>query len=129
MATFFACLVLPLEIGVLIGIGLNLVSILYHAARPKLLIEVHKVGKFVESDKISQLASEHLKSTRFYFLDEGRHQLSDGHAGSVLSFSVGRLRAKSGDETQFEEGIARGHRLFAHLRRRLYRGKGSLLSL
>ncbi|XP_025411068.1 sodium-independent sulfate anion transporter-like isoform X2 [Sipha flava] len=42
LATFFACLVLPLEIGVLIGIGLNLVSILYHAARPKLLIEVHK---------------------------------------------------------------------------------------
>jgi len=44
LATFFACLVLPLEIGVLIGIGLNLVSILYHAARPKLLIEVHKVS-------------------------------------------------------------------------------------
>lgn len=43
LATFFACLILPLEIGVLIGIGLNLVSILYHAARPKLLIEVHKV--------------------------------------------------------------------------------------
>ncbi|XP_050540922.1 sodium-independent sulfate anion transporter-like isoform X1 [Daktulosphaira vitifoliae] len=42
LATFFACLVLPLEIGVLIGIGLNLVSILYHAARPKILIEVHK---------------------------------------------------------------------------------------
>lgn len=44
LATFFACLALPLEIGVLIGVGLNLVSILYHAARPKLLIEVHKVS-------------------------------------------------------------------------------------
>lgn len=44
LATFFACLILPLEIGVLIGIGLNLVSILYHAARPKLMIEVHKVS-------------------------------------------------------------------------------------
>lgn len=43
LATFFACLILPLEIGVLIGIGLNLVSILYHAARPKLMMEVHKV--------------------------------------------------------------------------------------
>ncbi|VVC45753.1 SLC26A/SulP transporter domain,STAS domain [Cinara cedri] len=42
LATFFACLILPLEIGVLIGIGLNLVSILYHAARPKLMMEVHK---------------------------------------------------------------------------------------
>ncbi|VVC43388.1 SLC26A/SulP transporter domain,STAS domain [Cinara cedri] len=37
--TFFACLVLPLEIGVLFGIGLNLMSILYHAARPKISIK------------------------------------------------------------------------------------------
>ncbi|XP_050540924.1 sodium-independent sulfate anion transporter-like isoform X2 [Daktulosphaira vitifoliae] len=50
LATFFACLVLPLEIGVLIGIGLNLVSILYHAARPKILIEVHKVIEILTKD-------------------------------------------------------------------------------
>lgn len=37
--TFFACLVLPLELGVLFGIGLNLMSILYHAARPKISIK------------------------------------------------------------------------------------------
>lgn len=36
--TFFACLFMPLEIGVLFGIGLNLISILYHAARPKISI-------------------------------------------------------------------------------------------
>ncbi|KAF2885202.1 hypothetical protein ILUMI_20958 [Ignelater luminosus] len=39
LATFIACLVLPLEIGILIGIGLNLLFILYHAARPKISIE------------------------------------------------------------------------------------------
>lgn len=37
--TFFACLVFPLELGVLFGIGLNLMSILYHAARPKISIK------------------------------------------------------------------------------------------
>ncbi|XP_017777984.1 PREDICTED: sodium-independent sulfate anion transporter [Nicrophorus vespilloides] len=37
--TFAACLVLPLEIGILVGIGINLLFILYHAARPKLSIE------------------------------------------------------------------------------------------
>lgn len=42
MSTFFACLFLPLEIGVLVGIGLNLMSILYHAARPKISIQEHK---------------------------------------------------------------------------------------
>ncbi|CAG9773668.1 unnamed protein product [Ceutorhynchus assimilis] len=38
-ATFIACLVLPLELGILIGIGLNVLFILYHAARPKISIE------------------------------------------------------------------------------------------
>ncbi|CAH1389847.1 unnamed protein product [Nezara viridula] len=40
IVTFIACLVLRLEIGILIGIGLNLVSILYHAARPKISMEI-----------------------------------------------------------------------------------------
>lgn len=40
--TFVACLFLPLEIGVLLGIGLNLMSILYHAARPKISIQEYK---------------------------------------------------------------------------------------
>lgn len=48
LATFIACLILPLEIGILIGIGLNLVSILYHAARPKISIEMHKSRAGVE---------------------------------------------------------------------------------
>lgn len=38
-AAFIACLALPLEIGILIGIGLNILFILYHAARPKLRLE------------------------------------------------------------------------------------------
>ncbi|XP_065213099.1 sodium-independent sulfate anion transporter isoform X2 [Planococcus citri] len=48
LATFVACLILPLEIGILIGIGLNLVSILYHAARPKISIEIHKTRAGIE---------------------------------------------------------------------------------
>uniref|UniRef100_A0A1B6DIL8 SLC26A/SulP transporter domain-containing protein n=1 Tax=Clastoptera arizonana TaxID=38151 RepID=A0A1B6DIL8_9HEMI len=42
IATFIACLLLHLEIGILIGIGLNLISILYHAARPKISMEIMK---------------------------------------------------------------------------------------
>ncbi|KAJ8916082.1 hypothetical protein NQ315_004448, partial [Exocentrus adspersus] len=37
--TFIACLVLALEIGILIGVGINLLFILYHAARPKISVE------------------------------------------------------------------------------------------
>ncbi|XP_037956543.1 sodium-independent sulfate anion transporter-like isoform X1 [Teleopsis dalmanni] len=36
---FIACLVLPLEIGILVAIGVNLLFILYHSARPKVSLE------------------------------------------------------------------------------------------
>ncbi|XP_043479223.1 sodium-independent sulfate anion transporter [Leptopilina heterotoma] len=39
IGTFIACLVLQLEIGILFGIGLNVLFILYHAARPKISVE------------------------------------------------------------------------------------------
>lgn len=40
LCTFISCLVLPLECGILIGIGINVIFILYNAARPKLSMEV-----------------------------------------------------------------------------------------
>ncbi|XP_046603494.1 sodium-independent sulfate anion transporter isoform X1 [Neodiprion virginianus] len=39
IATFLACLVLRVEIGILCGIGINVLFILYHAARPKISVE------------------------------------------------------------------------------------------
>lgn len=39
IAAFIACLVLPLEMGILVGIGINVVFILYHASRPKIHME------------------------------------------------------------------------------------------
>lgn len=42
MSTFVACLFFPLEIGVMFGIGLNIMSILYHAARPKISIQEYR---------------------------------------------------------------------------------------
>ncbi|VVC45752.1 SLC26A/SulP transporter domain,STAS domain [Cinara cedri] len=41
LGTFFACLLLPIEKGILIGIGLSLMSIIYHSARPKLSIKIN----------------------------------------------------------------------------------------
>jgi MFS superfamily sulfate permease-like transporter len=42
--TFIACLVLPLEYGILVGIGLNILFILYHVARPKISVENEEVS-------------------------------------------------------------------------------------
>ncbi|CAG9773670.1 unnamed protein product [Ceutorhynchus assimilis] len=39
IATFVSCLILPLEQGIVVGIGINLIYILYHAARPKISVE------------------------------------------------------------------------------------------
>lgn len=39
IGTFIGCLVLQLEIGILVGIGINILFILYHAARPKIAVE------------------------------------------------------------------------------------------
>ncbi|PSN36843.1 Sodium-independent sulfate anion transporter [Blattella germanica] len=48
IGTFIACLVLPLEIGILVGIGINILFILYHAARPKIAIENQVTREGVE---------------------------------------------------------------------------------
>ncbi|XP_069685121.1 sodium-independent sulfate anion transporter-like [Periplaneta americana] len=48
IGTFVACLALPLEIGILVGIGINILFILYHAARPKIAIENQVTPEGVE---------------------------------------------------------------------------------
>ncbi|GJQ81889.1 hypothetical protein Trydic_g9913 [Trypoxylus dichotomus] len=48
MGTLIACLVFPLEYGIIIGVGLNLLFILYHAARPKILLERLKSRNAIE---------------------------------------------------------------------------------
>jgi MFS superfamily sulfate permease-like transporter len=53
IGTFVACLVLRLEIGILVGIGINILFILYHAARPKIAIE-NQVVSIITSIKCLQ---------------------------------------------------------------------------
>ncbi|XP_011689517.1 PREDICTED: sodium-independent sulfate anion transporter [Wasmannia auropunctata] len=48
VGTFIACLVLQLEIGILCGIGINILFILYHAARPKISVEKLKTHDGIE---------------------------------------------------------------------------------
>lgn len=47
LGTFVCCLLFPLEIGILIGVGLNIMFILYHAARPKISVETLIVSKSI----------------------------------------------------------------------------------
>lgn len=43
IGTFVLCLTLPLELGILTGVVVNIIFILYHAARPKFSVEMLKV--------------------------------------------------------------------------------------
>ena len=48
-ATFFCCLFWGLEYGILVGVGIQILLILYHAARPGVKVDVKSLsfnGKF-----------------------------------------------------------------------------------
>jgi len=62
---------------------------------------------------------------KFVITDTGWHKLFDGHARQMFGFPVGRLCEKFSDETKFETRTSRGHRLFPHIWRGLYRSKGT----
>ncbi|KAJ2939848.1 hypothetical protein O0L34_g18043 [Tuta absoluta] len=48
LGTFVLCLTLPLELGILTGVIVNIIFILYHAARPKFSVEMLKSEGGVE---------------------------------------------------------------------------------
>ncbi|XP_049869264.1 sodium-independent sulfate anion transporter [Pectinophora gossypiella] len=48
IGTFVLCLTLPLELGILTGVIVNIIFILYHAARPKFSVEMLKTEAGVE---------------------------------------------------------------------------------
>lgn len=48
IGTFVLCLTLPLEMGILTGVIVNIIFILYHAARPKFSVEMLKTEHGVE---------------------------------------------------------------------------------
>ncbi|XP_075974014.1 epidermal stripes and patches isoform X1 [Anticarsia gemmatalis] len=48
VGTFLLCLTLPIELGILTGVIVNIIFILYHAARPKLSVEMLKTEHGVE---------------------------------------------------------------------------------
>ncbi|XP_047504706.1 sodium-independent sulfate anion transporter-like isoform X2 [Pieris napi] len=48
LTTFVLCLALPIEMGILTGVVVNIVFILYHAARPKFSVEMLKTEQGLE---------------------------------------------------------------------------------
>lgn len=66
LVTLFACLFMGLEYGMIVGVGFNLIFILYHSARPRVLIHSYSVAgidvAIVQShDDLKYSAAEFLK--------------------------------------------------------------------
>lgn len=116
LGTFIACLALPLEIGILTGIGINVVFILYHAARPKISIETLRVSLMEVSKRVHLI-----KIYLFVLITESWwNGISHHHIGSLSDFPLSGLCAQTSDEA-FNEAIpASGHRLLTHLRNGLH---------
>ena len=49
-ATFFCCLFWALEWGILVGVGIQIVLILYHVARPGVNVDLRKLNGFTDAE-------------------------------------------------------------------------------
>ena len=49
-ATFFCCLFWALEWGILVGVGIQIVLILYHVARPGVNVDLRKLNGFIDAE-------------------------------------------------------------------------------
>lgn len=72
-ATFIASLIIGLDYGMIIGIGVNVLFIFYEAARPKLSIETTTV-----SDKLALLSMILMRLTCFCFWIGGQQRSGSG---------------------------------------------------
>lgn len=72
-ATFLSCLFLRLELGIVIGIGINVISLLYASARPSVNVEkaTVSVSQIINNKlMLTQLIAEHFR-LRVSFNDAG----------------------------------------------------------
>ena len=49
-ATFFCCLFWALEWGILVGVGIQVLLILYHVARPGVNVDLRKLNGFIDAE-------------------------------------------------------------------------------
>ena len=49
-ATFFCCLFWALEWGILVGVGIQVLLILYHVARPGVNVDLRKLNGFTDAE-------------------------------------------------------------------------------
>lgn len=96
MGAFIACLLLPLELGILAGIAINVIFILYHAARPKISIEFLSVNENKQCQFDCNKTAEPNKRINLlialclfdFFLDCCWWQIFDVNTRSLLDLSI-----------------------------------------
>lgn len=113
IAAFISCLVLPLELGILVGIGLNILFILYHASRPK----IHMEKIIVSLTPVPQFSV----SSRSIPTDTCKgHQIPSADAWPLSHLPFSWLRKKSHQQTGIKVPGTCGNWLHTHLWRWLH---------
>lgn len=102
--TLFSCLLLGLELGIVIGISVNIVFILYMTSRPKTRINHYDFNGYeillIEPNQsLVYTAAEHLKSKILKHSLSDEHKIStvviDGHFVWSMDSTVAKVLYKS----------------------------------
>lgn len=91
LATFFACLVLGMEIGILVGIVSDVLLILYYTARPKILIDTVSVDRCVSYIKITPSTSLHFPSAEYIRERIMKYDIEYGNESRVIVIDCSRV--------------------------------------
>jgi MFS superfamily sulfate permease-like transporter len=114
--TFVCCLFLRLEIGIVVGVGINLIFLLYATARPSVKVE-----------KISVSPTKHSTVLFMTILGPSGVRLPPDHPGQELDFPFGGVRQDRGVESGSQAGFqfhSSGDRRSSHTGCRFHRRQG-----
>lgn len=100
LISFFVCLFLGLEYGILVGVGVNIVFILYSTARPKIGTAIEMVYDenilIVTPDQsLVFSASEHVKEKILKYINRNTDTVKtiviDGHYVNTVDITVAKV--------------------------------------
>jgi MFS superfamily sulfate permease-like transporter len=120
LITFFACLFLPLEYGVLIGIVANVGFIMCSAAKPKISIQVQKV-RYLSSTLILIIRCQLV--IFIFFKEPRRDQIPVVDTRQIFDIPFDGIRTANDNQTRPCSWDPSGHRWFQCIRGRFHNGK------
>ncbi|KAK9881221.1 hypothetical protein WA026_015337 [Henosepilachna vigintioctopunctata] len=84
IATFFVCLIVGVEYGILVGVAINIVFLLYPSVRPTVIVETKKTASDIEYLMITPGNSLYFPAVDFIKTSVGKAGVSSRHLPVVI---------------------------------------------